>query len=120
MKSDLKLPQLDRQPLKLNPSYKMKFQNPLRIQFMRFLDKSDLRESETFYMKNYAKEYKIPILCTYRAPLAKHVEEKKQIKYKRPNYKYFKEEDSDLEGDQVQKILSMKQSQRQQKVFVSE
>lgn len=36
---------------------------------MRFLDKSDLKESETFYMKNYAKAYNIPILCTYRGYL---------------------------------------------------
>ncbi|CAK80955.1 unnamed protein product (macronuclear) [Paramecium tetraurelia] len=120
MKSDIKLPLLDHQPLKLNPSYKLKFQNPLRIQYMRFLDKSDLKETETFYMKNYAKAYNIPILCTYRGLIPKQKEEKKKALYKRPNYKYFKEEDSDLEGDQVQRILSMKQSQKQKKLFVSE
>lgn len=65
--SDMKLPPIEdhsghRLPIRMNPSYRLKYTNPIRIGYLRYLDRRSLDEriGESFYLENYAKSEKVP------------------------------------------------------------
>lgn len=41
----------------MNPSYRLKYTNPIRVQYLRFLDRRSLDEklNESFYLEKFAK-----------------------------------------------------------------
>lgn len=60
--SEIKLPSIDihaahRLPIRMNPNYRLKYTNPIRIQYLRFLDRRSLDDklNEPFCLEKFAK-----------------------------------------------------------------
>ncbi|CAD8093574.1 unnamed protein product [Paramecium sonneborni] len=133
--SDFKLPSIDihtthRLPIKMNPSYRLKYTNPIRVQYLRFLDRRSLDEklNEPFCLEKFAKinnysyekSYEYELKC--RKPQKKAQPQQKQ-EYRKPNMRYFNPEDSEIRQDDMDLILNPKANKpvtSNSKVFISE
>lgn len=63
----MKLPPIEdhtahRLPIRMNPSYRLKYTHPIRIGYLRYIDRRSVDEKlgDSFLLENYAKFDKIP------------------------------------------------------------
>ncbi|CAD8174197.1 unnamed protein product [Paramecium octaurelia] len=129
--SDFKLPFIEyhsqhRLPIRMNPSFRLKHTNPVRVQYMKYMERRSVDEikNETYYLEKFAKINKYPYQesnkyeSRNRDILAKQQKEKKpSIKYQKPPLKYFNLDDSDNNLEQMESIFH---NLKPNKVFISQ
>ncbi|CAK79747.1 unnamed protein product (macronuclear) [Paramecium tetraurelia] len=138
--SDFKLPFIEyhsqhRLPIRMNPSFRLKHTNPVRVQYMKYMERRSVDEikNETYYLEKFAKINKYPYQesnkqyqisnkiiseSRNRDILAKQQKEKKpSIKYQKPPLKYFNLDDSDNNLHQMEYIFH---NLKPNKVFISQ
>ncbi|CAD8072991.1 unnamed protein product [Paramecium primaurelia] len=129
--SDFKLPFIEyhsqhRLPIRMNPSFRLKHTNPVRVQYMKYMERRSVDEikNETYYLEKFAKFNKYPYHesnkyeSRNRDILAKQQKEKKpSIKYQKPALKYFNLDDSDNNLEQMESIFH---NLKPNKVFISQ
>ncbi|CAK87336.1 unnamed protein product (macronuclear) [Paramecium tetraurelia] len=133
--SEIKLPSIDihtthRLPIKMNPSYRLKHTNPIRVQYLRYLDRRSLDQklNEPFCLERFAKinnysyetSYEYELKC--RKPQKKTQPKEKKV-YQKPTLRYFNPEDSVIRQDEMDFILNPKPNKSvtsNSKVYISE
>ncbi|CAD8081807.1 unnamed protein product [Paramecium sonneborni] len=105
-------------PLRMSPSFRIKFQSPTRVQKIKFIYQKDIKEYESHYFDQFADAFRIPTIHTSRAASQKQTQ--RQLRQETPNYIYFNHKDSkdsDQENDKIQEFLKIVRGKKQVRII---
>ncbi|CAK70059.1 unnamed protein product (macronuclear) [Paramecium tetraurelia] len=102
-------------PLRMSPSFRIKFQSPTKVQKIKYIYQKDLKEYESHYFDQFADTYRIPTIHTQRAASLKQTQ--MQLRQQTPNYMQLNPKDSEQESDKLSEFLRIIRGKKQVRII---
>ncbi|CAD8161320.1 unnamed protein product [Paramecium pentaurelia] len=101
-------------PLRISPSFRIKFQSPTKVQKIKFIYQKDLKEYESHYFDQFVDTHRIPTIHTQRA--ASQKQPQMQLRQQTPNYINLNPKDSEQENDKLSEFLRIIRGKKQVRI----